>query len=65
MVLLPVRPIRMNKTIEPAIQGQVYFYKNNWMISGKGRRKFNDIYIFVLRLFYDDYRSSMVSTASP
>ena len=24
-----------HKTIEPAIQGQVYFYKDNWMISGK------------------------------
>ena len=54
-----------HKTIEPAIQGQVYFYKNNWMISGKCKRNFNDIYIFVLKLFYDDYRSSMVSTTSP
>ena len=55
-----------HKTIEPAIQGQVYFYKNNWMISGKCKRNFNDIYIFVLKLFYDDYyRSTMVSTASP
>ena len=53
-----------HKTIEPAIQGQVYFYKNNWMISGKCKRNFNDIYIFVLKLFYDDYRISMVSTAS-
>ena len=54
-----------HKTIEPAIQGQVYFYKNNWMISGKCKRNFNDIYIFVLKLFYDDYRSSMLSTPSP
>ena len=53
-----------HKTNEPAIQGQVYFYKNNWVISGKCKRNFNDIYIFVLKLFYDDYRSSMLSTPS-
>ena len=54
-----------HKTIELAIQDQVYFYKHNWMISGKCKRNFNDIYIFVLKVFYDDYHSSMVSRASP
>ena len=27
-----------HKTIELAIQDQVYFYKDNWMISGKCKR---------------------------
>ena len=54
-----------HKTIKPAIQGQAYFFKDNWMISGKCKWNFNDIYMFVLKLFYDNYRNSMVSTDFP